>query len=505
MSLQALNPYVVSRKGLFTTNAPQDNGNSSSDQVTFEKRIRKGARPSDQGDDEIQSVDADDEKVDNNDKIKREVSEAMEDMLKRVENGIDGLEPAGNPDVIAFYLNHRIPEEQIIIDMLSELDLTSKKNFNILQIILVRIFKRNQQQREEQHQTEQQDKVNEKPISAVKMTPEMEAKQKTIQADMMLQDNIWEGLEACTFKSIQTIQWMLKFKNDEDKKSDADHVSVASATNKVDSDWTVKTKICHLHDYGFDGSMSDYGFDGSMSDYGFDGSMSDYGFDGSMSDYDCVHVCFTRTETQPNDSPVHEQQNFYLFSKCLPGKYQMHKYLCMSEGVLTNVSMRNIQNHQNKKVTFPQQTVKAYRLKTEMDELTKPDEDGIHYYECLNTTDLGYWHDHALKILEQASPTGLLEREKEQMNKFVFTIANRLFAIPNDKPKYISYNHSAKNHIVEHDDFHVIVRVENSQALIFFCAKELQPDNCVPCTKDKALGVATLQYIRDPRFKPGLV
>jgi hypothetical protein len=467
MSLQALNPYVVSRKGLFKTNAPEQ-------EIQPEiqpHRTRKGKAPTGLDDDEIQE----------GDEVHEEVKKSMEDMLKRVENGIDGLEPAGNPDVIAFYLNYRIPEEQIIIDMLSELDLTSKKDFNILQIILVQIFKRNQQTRAEQHQTEQQDKVNENPISAVKMTPEMEAKQKTIEADMMLQHNIWKGLEECTFKSIPTVQRILKFKDDEDKKSDADDVSVAS-----DLDWTVKTKICHLHDYGFDGSMSDYGFDGSMSDY------------------DCVHVCFTRTETQRNDSPVHEQQNFYLFSERLPGKYQMQKYLCMSEGVLTNVLQRIIQHHQNKKVMVSPQKVKAYRLKTEMAKRTEPDAKGIHYYECLNTTDQGYWHDHALKILEQASPKGLLESEKEQMNKFVFTIANRLFAIPHDKTQYtISYNHSAKNHIVEHDDYHVIVRVENSQALIFFCAKELQPDNCVPCTKDQALGLGA--YISEARRRAGLV
>ena len=115
---------------------------------------------------------------------------------------------------------------------------------------------------------------------------------------------------------------------------------------------------------------------------------------------------------------------------------------------------------------------------------------GPKYYECLKKTDDGFWHDNAGAILQQASSTALLPTQQQKLTTFIHTIAKRLFLINYDVKKDITYQFDALNHRVEHDDFHVIIRREKGEVLIFFCAKDQQPDNCVLCTKEKALGIA---------------
>ncbi len=113
---------------------------------------------------------------------------------------------------------------------------------------------------------------------------------------------------------------------------------------------------------------------------------------------------------------------------------------------------------------------------------------GPKYFECLKTTDNGFWHDNAGAILQQASPTALSPTQQQKLTTFIHTIAKRLFLINYDVEKDITYQFDALNHRVEHDDFHVIIRRVKGDVLIFFCAKDKQPDNCVLCTKEKALG-----------------
>jgi hypothetical protein len=129
-------------------------------------------------------------------------------------------------------------------------------------------------------------------------------------------------------------------------------------------------------------------------------------------------------------------------------------------------------------------------LKKQIDNLyeqIKPGPDGVSYYECESATDAGYWHDSAQRIFNTSAHTKALFQHA--MDKFVRAIAKRLFYIECAPHKKLTYNYHADRHHFEHDDdWHVIVRLEQGKPLIFFCATDQQPQNCIACTRARALG-----------------
>lgn len=201
--------------------------------------------------------------------------------------------------------------------------------------------------------------------------------------------------------------------------------------------------------------------------------------------YNAVHVTFTDKDSR--------KENFYLFTKRDNDTDQRsssaktnQKYLFVYDGQIQELSsaMQNIA-----KVDRPKRDLLTTLIK-KMDymyEETKPGADGISYYECLYATDAGYWHDSARQILMQYGHTRADLREA--MDKFVRAIAKYPFDIESTPHKEFRYNYEAGTHHFEHDDdWHVIIRLDQGKPLIFFCAKDQQPQNCIPCTRERALG-----------------
>jgi len=202
----------------------------------------------------------------------------------------------------------------------------------------------------------------------------------------------------------------------------------------------------------------------------------------SLHHYDAVHVIFTHTHKKyPNE-------NFYLFTnrdQVETNKKYMYLYCGRMEDCCAVLT-------QTMPALSSEDQVISLKLKEAMDEVyekTKPDQDGVSYYECLYETDNGYWHDSAQRILRETNikeTTGFTA-----MNKFVHAIAKRLFKVDYESDKNFKYNYEPNSHKFEmEDEFHVIVRLERGKLLIFFCSIQHEPDNCIPCTQKQAVGLS---------------
>jgi len=195
--------------------------------------------------------------------------------------------------------------------------------------------------------------------------------------------------------------------------------------------------------------------------------------------YDAVHVIFTHKNFA--------NENFYLFinKKAVD---MNKKYLFVYCGRMEDFCLQISSTSQ-----LPSADEEAIYvgLKQEMDDLyekTKPDQDGVSYYECEETTDDGYWHDSARRILIETT-----HANTTAMNKFVHAIAKRLFKVEYESHKKFTYNFKPDLHKFALDDeFHVIVRLQGGKPLIFFCSKDNQPNNCISCTKEHALGSSSV-------------
>ena len=190
--------------------------------------------------------------------------------------------------------------------------------------------------------------------------------------------------------------------------------------------------------------------------------------------YDAVHVIFTHKNFG--------NENFYLFIN--KNEVEMNKkYLFVYCGKMQDFSL------QIQRTPSADKAAIYLGLKQEMDDLyekTKPDKEGVSYYECEETTDDGYWHDSAQRILKETT-----HENTTAMNKFVHAIAKRLFKVEYESHKKFTYNFKPNLHKFELDDeFHVIVRLQGGKPLIFFCSKDNQPNNCISCTKEHALGLS---------------
>jgi len=214
----------------------------------------------------------------------------------------------------------------------------------------------------------------------------------------------------------------------------------------------------------------------------------------SFSEFDAVHVIFSNKNFLL-------KENFYLFTRRDPdtdkssaGAKTNKKYMLSYCGAMDDVCYkinRNGDLHRNGDLPNAAETKFFAQLKQEMDDLyekTKPDKDGVSYYECEETTDDGYWHDSAQRILRETT-----HENTTAMNKFVHAIAKRLFKVEYESHKKFTYNFKPQLHSFALDDeFHVIVRLQHGKPLIFFCSKDQQPNNCVPCSRERAVGPLSL-------------
>ena len=117
---------------------------------------------------------------------------------------------------------------------------------------------------------------------------------------------------------------------------------------------------------------------------------------------------------------------------------------------------------------------------------------GVHYWKCPETTDIGYWHDHAHDILCDVDSLEALDGDHTKANKlhkFIFAITTRLFCVPWPQNAQFSYvTQSGHHRLVVGSEFHVIIRLENSKAPIFYTGKK-PPKQFSPSLHDEALGI----------------
>jgi hypothetical protein len=445
MSLRSQNPYVVSKKGLFTTNTPgvADVGQPQAGPG----RVRKGngMKHSDElSEDEeeiVQQAGPGRVRKGNGMQHSNELPEDEEEIAQDIESSDDNTHSKHfqNKEFVGFYDEH----DEDTINQFADVDFTRSTNNQMEYILPMLVMGAAMSVYEELPKKLQpeEDFLPEK-LHFQKMFQTVLQKDNSMMAFLAKQDitnkqKITEKWEQIQNKYTNNIQ------KDASQTAESD---TSSKTLQPNEKWTVTTNTCAVEDK-----------------------------------YDCVHVCFTETIGK-------QQDNFYLFVN--RSSTISEKYLILYQGVMTGL-IRILQDHRNEKgeKVNDAATMKAKTLKLFMDELTRPDENGIRYFECVDNTDQGYWHDHARAILKNASPYGLVDTEKKQMSKFVHTIAKRLFLVDYEDPQYtITYNHDVRNHTVKHNDFHVIMRVNNNKVRIFFCAKEQQPANCEPCSKETALG-----------------
>jgi hypothetical protein len=114
---------------------------------------------------------------------------------------------------------------------------------------------------------------------------------------------------------------------------------------------------------------------------------------------------------------------------------------------------------------------------------------GVHYWKCPKTTDGGFWHDHAHDILcDVDSRHAFVDQNKQRkLHNFILVIAKRLFSVPLPTNPKLSYVFQSTHHrVVVGEEFHVIIRLENGQSLIFYTGKNA-PKHCSPCSLAEAL------------------
>jgi hypothetical protein len=117
---------------------------------------------------------------------------------------------------------------------------------------------------------------------------------------------------------------------------------------------------------------------------------------------------------------------------------------------------------------------------------------GVHYWKCPETTDLGYWHDHAHDILcdvdsELTFNSDLTKQRK--LHNFILVIAKRLFGVLLPPNPQLTYKFESTHHrVVVGNEFHVIIRLENGQALIFYTGRR-PPRFCDPTSQGDALNM----------------
>ena len=118
------------------------------------------------------------------------------------------------------------------------------------------------------------------------------------------------------------------------------------------------------------------------------------------------------------------------------------------------------------------------------------------YYELGKSCDDGFWHDTADTIVSN-SGKHLSNNQKARLQKFVLTIAKRIFMFdPLEKPSF-TYNLTKGSHVMQvQDKYHVIVRREQNIIHIFACTAK-KDDSYVyswgaeikKCTRKDALGI----------------
>jgi hypothetical protein len=115
---------------------------------------------------------------------------------------------------------------------------------------------------------------------------------------------------------------------------------------------------------------------------------------------------------------------------------------------------------------------------------------GVPYWKFPETTDMGYWHDHAHDILcdVDSAVTFRSDHTKgDKLHKFIYTIAKRVFLVPWPTNPALRYDTDSLHHrVVVGSEFHVIIRLENKKALIFYTGQQ-PPRNCDLSSQQEAL------------------
>ena len=115
---------------------------------------------------------------------------------------------------------------------------------------------------------------------------------------------------------------------------------------------------------------------------------------------------------------------------------------------------------------------------------------GVHYWKCPETTDMGFWHDHAHDILcdvDSAVAFHSDHTKARKLDNFILVIAKRLFRVALPTNPQLTYKFESNHHkVVVGDEFHVIIRLEQDKALIFYTGKNA-PKNCSLSSHAEAL------------------
>ena len=115
---------------------------------------------------------------------------------------------------------------------------------------------------------------------------------------------------------------------------------------------------------------------------------------------------------------------------------------------------------------------------------------GVHYWKCPATTDMGFWHDHAHDILCDVDSAVAFHSDHTKIRKlhnFILVIAKRLFRVALPTNPQLTYKFESNHHrVVVGDEFHVIIRLEQDKALIFYTGKNA-PKNCSLSSHAEAL------------------
>jgi hypothetical protein len=376
MSLPSQNPYVVSKKGLFTTNTPEVVGLAQPQAGPGRVRKRNGMKHSD------------------------ELPEDEEEIVLESSDDNTHSKHFKDKDYVGFYLNTTNPMENLYVE-LPNVDMTNPKNNQIIEYVLPMILRGYSDLLYQDTHADKETK--QKPLSPVQTLSEnnynqehlatlMESLKSKDSSILSFLNNMHEKHEKQgKLEEEDLIVFLKKLYTEEEIKTKYPQLAESNntlETSQPEKKWTVRTNTCPMEE-----------------------------------EYDCMHICFTETDTIRAPFASRQHENFYLFFKRSPTK-ESQKYLVLYQGTMMGL-IRKIQNEENDKgeKVNHHATLMADLLRKNMDELTRPDENGIRYFECVDSTDQGYWHDHAHEILKHASSYGLVDKEKKQMSKFVHTIA----------------------------------------------------------------------------------